>query len=386
MKPILKFTLVMLAITISCFGFSSTKEEKPIEVIIEELISETKLIKKHYDALYYNLYTELYATNHAISNAIEDRDKLNLLVSKNQLEAELYFIKMDEAAEISKLRYLKGLQIIKILYEKTLSLDHHFASVATFNEINNLINPNQYPEFIKLKENLSASGSKKTGFSLSSILGDNIYTSVVHSFVSLFNNEDKSKKEKEENLKDVECILDFTLRMHNDLNTIYFETAFLQKSNDNIMQELQQLFVDFTKPIKYNTALSDCRNSDDWDRVRENLNSYLEQMDKASRDEDLRYKAHKMRINLEFPIDRLLQFITQYNTFIDQGSKFYEKFGIMLSSYENENQCATKIPLEYGKLKENVNIAIEKFNTAYRPVEINGSKMKEILYGINEYN
>ncbi|WP_299127567.1 hypothetical protein [uncultured Winogradskyella sp.] len=45
-----------------------------------------------------------------------------------------------------------------------------------------------------------------------------------------------------------------------------------------------------------------------------------------------------------------------------------------------------KIPLEYGKLKESVNIAIEKFNTAYKPVEINGSKMKEILYGINEYN
>lgn len=109
-------------------------------------------------------------------------------------------------------------------------------------------------------------------------------------------------------------------------------------------------------------------------------------MDKASRDDDMRYKAHKMRINLEFPIDRLLQFITQYNTFIDQGSKFYEKFGIMLSSYENEKQCATKIPLEYGKLKESVNIAIEKFNTAYKPVEINGSKMKEILYGINEYN
>lgn len=276
MKPIIKYTLVMLAITISCFGFSSTKEEKPIERIIEELINETKLAKIEYDKLYYGLYAELNATSHAISKAVSDKDKLDLLVSKHQLEAELELVKIDEAAEISKIRYLKGLQIIKILYEKTLSLDHHFASVATFNEINKLSNPNQYPEFIKLKENLSASGSKKTGFSLSSILGDNIYTSVVHSFVSLFNNEDKSKKEKEENLEDVECILDFTLRMHNDLNTIYFETAFLQKSNDNIMAELQQLFVDFTKPIKYNTALSDCRNTDDWDRVRENLNNYLE--------------------------------------------------------------------------------------------------------------
>lgn len=386
MKTIIKKTILLVFVAMSCFGFSSSTEEKQIEIIIEELINETNLAKKEYDLLYYNLYAELNATSHAISKAVTDKDKLDLLVSKHQLEASLELIKMDEAAEISKIRYLKGLQIIKILYEKTLSLDHHFASVATFNEINNLSNPNQYPEFIKLRENLNTNVNKKNGFSLSSILGDNIYTSVVHSFVSLFNNEDKSKKEKEENLEDVECILDFTLRMHNDLNTIFFETAFLQKSNDNIMAELQQLFVDFTKPIKYNTALSDCRNTDDWDRVRENLNNYLEQMDKASRDDDMRYKAHKMRINLEFPIDRLLQFITQYNSFIDQGSKFYEKFGVMLNSYENEKQCATKIPLEYGKLKESVNIAIEKFNTAYKPVEINGSKMKEILYGINEYN
>ena len=92
-----------------------------------------------------------------------------------------------------------------------------------------------------------------------------------------------------------------------------------------------------------------------------------------------------MQINLEFPIDRLLQFITQYNTFIDQGGKFYEKFGIMLDSYENAEQCSDKIPVEYQNLKANIAVAIEKFNTAYKPIEINGSKMKEILYGINEY-
>ena len=174
--------------------------------------------------------------------------------------------------------------------------------------------------------------------------------------------------------------------MHNDLNTIYFETVFLQKSNENIMGELQQLFVDFTKPIKYKTPLKECRNTDDWDSVREYLDTYLEALNDALADDSKRYKAHKMQINLEFPIDRLLQFITQYNAFIDQGGKFYEKFGIMLNSYENEKQCASKIPIEYKKLKESITIAVEKFNTAYKPIEINGSKMKEVLYGLNEYD
>ena len=94
----------------------------------------------------------------------------------------------------------------------------------------------------------------------------------------------------------------------------------------------------------------------------------------------------RMSVNIDFPVERLLQFITQYNAFIDQGGKFYEKFRIILNSYENEKPCQSKLPPEFGKLKQDIDLAIDKFNTAYKPVELNGSKMKEILYGINEFD
>jgi len=110
------------------------------------------------------------------------------------------------------------------------------------------------------------------------------------------------------------------------------------------------------------------------------MSSYLEKLNAS-----IGTAQTKMYINIEFPIDRLMQFVTQYNSFIDQGGKFYEKFKIILNSYENEQQCQTKLPLEYKKLKNDIDVAINKFNVAYKPVEINGSKMKEILYGINEY-
>ncbi|WP_417198687.1 hypothetical protein [Bizionia sp.] len=372
------------------FAFSSTTPKNDVDldinVILEEWRIETQVVLDYYHKKNDLLYVELSRINKQLNDAVILEKQVALLITKDRIQEALQFNKLSETSDISKIRYLKGLQIIKILYEKTLTLDHHFASVATFNEINNISNPNHYPEFLQLKETLKSNQDKKTGFDLSSILGSNIYTSIIHSIVSLFANTNVSKSEKNANLKEVECILDFTLRMHNELNTIFFETAFLQKSNENIMKELEQLFTDFTKPIKYQTPLEICRNTDDWDAVRESLNQYLAELDKIVNDGSQRYKAHKMQINLEFPIDRLLQFITQYNAFIDQGSKFYEKFGIMLNSYENEQQCATKIPLEYGKLKTSITIAIEKFNTAYKPVEINGSKMKEILYGINEFD
>ena len=103
-------------------------------------------------------------------------------------------------------------------------------------------------------------------------------------------------------------------------------------------------------------------------------------------DETKRVAAHKMQIELQFSIDRLLQFIIQYNAFIDQGIQFYEKFFIMLNSYKNSELCSNKIPVEFSELKNNIEISIEKFRTAYKPIEINGSKMKEILYGLTEYD
>jgi len=373
-----------------CIGLKANANDinklKDIELVITELINETKLISDKYDLKHELLQRDLYSVTIQLRNTIILENQMTLLLRKDALLSEIQKSNLDEVTDISKVRYLKGLQIIKILYEKTLTLDHHFSSVATFNEINKLSNPNQYPEFTKLKDAISSKGDKRSGFSLSGILGDNIYTSVMHSIVSVFTNSSSSKKEKEANIKEVECILDFTLRMHNDLNTIYFETAFLQKSNDKVIKELEQLFVDFTKPIKYKIPIKECRNSDDWDIVRDHLNNYLVELNRVINDESQRYKAHKMQINLEFPIDRLLQFVTLYNSHIDQGAKFYEKFGIMLNSYENEAQCATKIPLEYSKLKDNIKVSIEKFNNAYKPVEINGSKMKQVLYGINEYD
>ena len=369
-----------------CFyGYSNNNPNEAIDKILTELVSEIKEVKSSYEKTNTILLKKLQDNKNKLELSNDNAEQLALLIDINQLNSQLNYNLKVEAADLSKIRYIKGLQIIKILYEKTLSLDHHFSSVATFNEINNLSNPNHYPEFLELKGSISSKQDKKSGFDLTSMLGENIYTSVIHSFVSLFSNDNTTKSEKEADLKDVECILDFTLRMHNDLSTIYFETAFLQKSNANVLQELEQLFVDFTKPINYYIPLTECRNNDDWDVVKEKLNNFIDELTRFSKDDALKYKAHKMRINLEFSIDRLLNFITVYNAHIDQGSKFYEKFGIMLDSYENEQQCATEIPLEYIKLKENIAVTIEKFNTAYRPVEINGSKMKEILYGINEY-
>ena len=364
---------------LSYCSFGSISDTKDPNEMWNEMLIEIVNIHKQYLTKWVVINDKIQYINKKIVIENLAEQKLNLVIEKDILKESLVLLKIENESDISKIRYLKGLQIIRILYDKTLSLDHHFSSVRTFSEINKMANPNQYPEFDKLKELISAKKDKKTGFDLTTILGTNTLVSVVNTFTNLLVSN-LSKEEKENELTNVECILDFTLRMQNDLNTIYFETSFLQKSNEKIKEDIEVLFKEYTKPIGYTSTLDNCRTNDDWDSLTLKMNDYLSKQKTIQGP-----MLQKMIVNMEFPVDRLIQFISQYNNFIDLGGKFYEKFKIILNSYENEKQCETKLPLEYKKLKSDIDIAIEKFNKAYKPVEINGSKMKELLYGLNEF-
>lgn len=379
MKTQILFSTLLLFLMVRVSANLPPKETD-LNDILTELSQAVSAINTQYAILFSVKEAQLLKLNCDLNSTESFQSKVDLLIQKDQIRDQIQLLQKSNANDVSKIRYLKGLQIIKILYEKVLSLDHHFASVRTFNEISKIANPNQYAEYSKLKELVAVRKDKKSGFELTTLLGANPITSVVQTFTGMLTSS-LSKEEKEKELAKVECILDFTLRMQNDLNTIYFETAFLQNNNEKIKQDIEVLFKEYTKPIGYSASLENCRINDDWENLTQKMEDYLTKMKETSGS-----AQYKMQVNMDFPIDRLLQFISQYNNFIDQGGKFYEKFSIILNSYENEKQCESKLPLEYKKLKADINVAIEKFNVAYKPVEINGSKMKEILYGLNEFD
>ncbi len=375
---------LLVMFTIINLQAKTVNPNKEIEQVFRQWIVEIHQVQNVYALKKQIVYSQINQLKKQLKTNISIEKKVDLLIQKDNLTEQLQDLADAEKVNIQKIRYLKGLSIIKLLYEKVLGLDHHFSSLVTFNEINKISNPNNYPEFAKVKDLINQKTNKKKRLPLTSLLGKNMYTSTIDMFIGLFS-ADASPKEKEAELENIQCILDFTLRMNNDLKTIYFETAFLQKSNQKVMQDIERLFVVYTKPIGYHTSLQQCRANDDWDEIHDKLDAYLEKMSQLAQDTSRVIKYQRMMINLNFPIDKLLQFINEYNAFIDQGVKYYEKFKIILNSYENERQCSSSLPPSYKKLKSDINVAIEKFNTAYRPIEINGSKMKEILYGINEY-
>lgn len=317
-----------------------------------------------------------------ISNpAITNEEKLNYLIQLLENEKKEKRILNQLKTDVSKIRYIKGLEVIKILYEKILSLDHHFSSIQTFSEINRITNPNEYPEFHRFRKNLEENNEKKNGFKMSEILQSNSILSVISTFTNMVSNG-FSKKNDSKDLKEIECILDFSVRMYNDVNTIYFETNFLKSHNEELKKNIEELFELYTKPIDYITDIHTCRMKDDWEQLRHKLNEYINDLTKENNKNEKLIK----RINIEFPIDRLLSFIDQYNAYIGDAEKYYQKFLVILSNYENEETCLDQLPFEYSKLKRDVEQSINKFQIAYKPVEINGSGLKAILYGINQFD
>ncbi|MCK6692552.1 MAG: hypothetical protein L6Q97_10670 [Thermoanaerobaculia bacterium] len=304
--------------------------------------------------------------------ALEEKIQLQHLI--HQMESGIY-------VELLRARYTKGLELIKLLYEKVLSLDHHFAAIQTFQHVSALSNPNNYPAFQQKHDQLAERLKKKSGVQLPALLQNNPFASATFSLVAaLFGEGETAQKQKD--LEDVGCILDFTLRMSNDLNTIYYETEYLKQGNESLKEDIMALFADYTKPIGYYVTLDKCRKNDDWEAVAEALEKVLKDVESGNKDPNLAKTAMKHRNNLEFSIDRLLDFMDKYAAFVNQGEKYYQKFLVIVTNYSNAQICATQMPRQFVDLKNDIEVAIEKFGASYKLSELKGSKLKDLLYGL----
>ncbi len=364
--------------TLLAFSHAALASSNTAQAVLESLETSVLEIQNSFQARKNKVKTQSKELDKLLSEkSLSKRKTCDYLLQKYRLSEQLEELTFQEEFEISKVRYVKGLQVVKILYEKVLSLDHHFASTRTFHEINKLSNPNSFQSFSSIRQYLDEHKKRNSGIQLPELLEGNIFASFAEILINI-SGSDLNKDQKEDNLKEIQCIMDFSLRMYNDLHLIYFETSFLEASNADIKSSIENLFKDYTKSIGYAGELSNCRLLDDWEGVEEELDEYITE----ALNEDIMKKS-ELLVNLKFPIDRLVQFINQYNNFIDEGKKYYQKFDIILSSYENYDLCKAELPIEFDRLKSDMNLAVEKFAIAYKPVEINGSRMKEILYGLD---
>ncbi|MDX2280616.1 MAG: hypothetical protein NW218_13590 [Saprospiraceae bacterium] len=310
----------------------------------------------------------------------------HLLWERMQLDDALAQFEEEHDLRKIKLRYRKGVEIIKMLYEKILSMDHHFSSLKAQQEMQKISNPHNYPEFKEARTIIEDKMKKKFGFTPPAIFQANPYLSAAFSIVGLVigGGEDKDKKA---DVEKIACIMDFTVRIHADMNVIFYETGYLREANMTLKRDCEALFTECARQVGYTIPLENCRNSDDWER----LYALLDQMVAKSLGElnnatgmqtqpDPKFQS-RTETNLQFAIDRTLQFINRYTDFVNQGNEYYKKFNKITTNYENEKACSEILPDQFKQLKTDIDQTLDKFNSAYRMPEVQGSKLKDMLYG-----
>jgi hypothetical protein len=140
--------------------------------------------------------------------------------------------------------------------------------------------------------------------------------------------------------------------------------------------------------VGYKVELDVCRSEDDWETLYDMLDKYIADLEalaaKSQADPAANRSLMKGIANLEFSIDRLLDFLEKYNNFVAQGEKYYQKFEAIASNYPNEAACVGQLPEQYATLKQDIRFSIEKFREAYNIAELTGSKLKDLLYGTSD--
>lgn len=309
------------------------------------------------------------------------RGQCLLLLEKERINEQLSALDAGREMQLLKIRYKKGIDLIKLLYEKILALDHHFSGMQIYQNILLLSNPNNYPDFQKSRDLLEDQLKKKNALALPPILHSNPYMSAAFSLMATFIG-DGDAKDRQKELEHISCILDFTVRMSADLSIIQHETEYLKKANQSLKKDCERLFEDYVKVVGYLVPLEKCRFNDDWETVYIQLDDFIRSMESDLHNPKGRWSREQ--INLEFATQRVADFIGSYQLFVSQGAQYYQKFDNIVSTYENEAFCKQDLLRQFEELRRDIRQTIEKFSNTYNLPEIQGSRMKDLLFGAVE--
>lgn len=357
-----------------------------IRILLETRL-ELMTAKCYYEAQTQALDRQMAQVTPVLEEAMQEGHRLRkrhlrAMLQKAALQDKQRLLNENYQVILAVTRYRKGLDLIKLLYEKILGLDHHFSALQTQQNVLLLSNPNTFPEFQEYRSAVEERLKRKNALKLPGVMEGNPFLSAAFSLIaSVVGDGQPAQKTKE--LERMSCILDFTLRMSNDLHLIYYETAFLKDLNQTLKKDCIALFGDYTKPIGYYTPLDLCRKSDDWENVNQSLTKFGARMENLSttNSEKAKQDLSRAHADLSFPVDRLLDFINQYAQFVSQGEKYYQKFQVIVNNYANETLCTGQLPPQFADLKRDIALSIEKFNESYYISELKGSKLKDLLYG-----
>ncbi|MEO1262582.1 MAG: hypothetical protein AAFZ15_27495 [Bacteroidota bacterium] len=356
----------------------------------EKILLNVNTALNHSDKVFHKKKNELEVRLAGVNRVIINTAGNNPEEYRAALEQKIYLLEEITALQMNmdltklKIRYKNGIDLIRLMYEKILGLDHHFTGLHTYQHINVLSNPHSYPSFQKTQEIIKKNKNKKYNMRLPNLLQSNPFISATYTMVSVLMGENSSK-EKEKDMEEVACILDFTVRMNADLNVIRNETEYLKNANQGLKEDCEKLFQEYTKPVGYLVRLEDTRTNDDWGVLSNKLEDCTRDVESELQVKGtVTINTSRLIVDMEFATQRVIDFINKYSNFINQGTQYYQKFDSVISNYQYENSCEEELPRQFEEMKADIKSTIEKFQNTYDLPELQGSRLKDLMFGVGD--
>jgi len=289
-----------------------------------------------------------------------------------------------DGSSLSVRRYRKGIELIRLLYEKSLALEYHFSALRLNERVEELSNPMNFPAF---RESLAVLTSGKgrhvpdlPGVLMESPEGASLYFMLA----AMSGKSDPELRQKE--LDRMGCLLRLLIEMQMDLKSIYYENHLLYLRTTELRQRCERLFSDYTRVVGYHKSLQDCRTEDDWDALDDLIKSLSRQIKEGENTSDpaLKERVYTDLINMEFSVDRLLDYLDFYDEVLTSGRHMYRESQLILRHLTEVESCSSQIPGQLLRLQKDIDEAVERFDKAYEMVEVKGSRLKDLLYGFDQ--
>ncbi len=285
---------------------------------------------------------------------------------------------------LSVRRYRKGIELIRFLYEKSLALEYHFSALRLNERVEELSNPMNFPEF---RESLRALIPVKNKHlpEVPAVLLESPEGGVFYFVLSAMLSKGEVEVRQQE-LNRRACLLRLLIEMQIGLKSIYYENHLLYLRTTELRQRCERLFADYTQVVGYGKSLPDCRTEDDWDALDgliKKLSKEIKEGEKAS-DPALRERVYHHLINMEFSVDRLLDYLDFYDEVLTSGRHMYRESQLILWHLTEVEACTTEVPGQLLRLQKDIDEAVARFDKAYEMVEVKGSRLKDLLYGFDE--
>jgi hypothetical protein len=361
--------LLLIVFCITYLSINAQVEVSELKKVNNQLVE----IQTKFDTKQSELLEDIGKLNSDLKtlNTNQFSKRIKVLEKKQNIIDSLKVNEQNKEVLVYETKYKAGVLIIKDIIESLKALKSQYVAVKFNTSYQELTNPNKYAEYSQNLDFLKKKLVKK-GLTLPDL---NLGNSVLNSVYAITRGIVSGQKDKDENISQLYCILDFTSSASQELTIIKYDLKYLEFAIDKMLEDYENLFKSYTTLVGYKNDFTTYK-TDQNENLEEKIKEYFESIGSIEIS-----KKDKLIKSTKFELKQVIDAHVKYENFITQNTAYYEKFELIINNI-NPNCSNAQINLaikdKYDIVKNNLATAKQSFKDAFSNT-IKRSYLKDLI-------